>query len=434
MNFSNKLLANKRVSIWGFGYLGYTETIMLQSKGFFVDVYDFNEDRIEELRNNSIASNEYAQDLSSVNTKRVLDFSKIKAHTSNEISQMFENNVHIVSFPGKVINSNDNYLKKLSNLFLENFNALDGALILFQSAETPNNINENFLSTFDRELNCVAAFRSDWTLDEFFNNNSTKVIAGNNSTAIEMAKCFYDILKFEYKVLNSLVEAEIYEASKNTLNYLISAYANQLSIAYPSHDISEIMNLVLDNISTNNVLGFGLDGYKSPMSVHNLLKGSTYSEEMFVAQEVKNYNLSFPLVYADYIIRNNYKSVLFLGFSSGSNIKKSIEISPTAVMGEYLIKNGIEVFVDDPFYTEDEVTNVVSNMKKIDIYSANKADVIVIMSNHNKFKFLNQNLINELNIFDAKLVLDNTRMFEGFQFSNDTIYHCVGDGKLDILG
>ena len=54
--FKEQLLTLRRVSIWGLGYLGYTSLIMLQSKGISADVHDFNETRINGLKNRDLSS------------------------------------------------------------------------------------------------------------------------------------------------------------------------------------------------------------------------------------------------------------------------------------------------------------------------------------------------------------------------------------------
>ena len=41
--FKEKLLKNKVVSVWGAGYLGYTEIMRLQSNGFKVNVFDYTD-------------------------------------------------------------------------------------------------------------------------------------------------------------------------------------------------------------------------------------------------------------------------------------------------------------------------------------------------------------------------------------------------------
>lgn len=50
--FKELLLNTKRVSVWGVGYLGYTTILRLQENGFCSVVYDFNEDRLDDLKNN----------------------------------------------------------------------------------------------------------------------------------------------------------------------------------------------------------------------------------------------------------------------------------------------------------------------------------------------------------------------------------------------
>ncbi|KWT78306.1 UDP binding domain-containing protein [Candidatus Magnetominusculus xianensis] len=428
--FKASLLDTKLISVWGIGYLGYTKTVKLQSKGFNVNVYDVTQSGLE---GGFIPSSEQIYSWSLNAHVPAIDSSK--AHIVS-IDTMFDSNVHFLAFP-PVDRYGKSTLKELSTIFSEHKERLDNALIIFQSAGVPGMIDRQFtdvLSTHKVNCSFAAAFRDDWTVEEYFINDKTRVIAAKNEKSLHKARLIYDILGVKYKTLSTIKEAEVYENAKNTLQYAADVFTNQLAIAYPDVNIREMAGYLMDGVKLNEAhLGIGAGGYKMFSSVKNILDGSPNPHMLSLIQEVHNNNLSMILYAAESIVNKGCKSATILGLTTRGN-QKNIELSPSVILAEYLNRLGVEVYVDDPFYNETALLNMFPFCRSTDILKDGlKSDALFVMTDHNKFKYISQADIRRCGIFNASVVIDNVPLFKEFEFSHSTIYHAVGDGRPGLI-
>ena len=234
--------------------------------------------------------------------------------------------------------------------------------------------------------------------------------------------------------VDTIEEAETYECSKNSLQFVIETFFNQLALAYPNMNIRKMARMIFENVRLNGEeLHFAAGGYKMITSLNNVMKGAKYPDELSLVKETQIFNTRNALRYADYIMKKGYRSITILGLSSIRNIKLA-EISPAVILGSYLSKQGIRVLVEDPYYSEEEIRMVLPFAERIDLEKKGlSSDVLFLMSDYYKYRYYGQREIDKYKIRNAKLILDNSGMLERFSYSEETEYHCVGDGKLDIL-
>ena len=167
--FKDRLLNSKKVSVWGIGYLGYTTILRLQENGFYSSIYDFNTERLDEIQNLKYPGKEQRNSWSKNGKIPSLNHEKLDIVKDNSL--LFDNNVHIVSFP----NTDQVGYTDLAKLFLQNRDKLNNSLIIFQSAGIPRTIDGQFDKIMqDNGLNIdiVTVFRSDWIIEDFFINNN----------------------------------------------------------------------------------------------------------------------------------------------------------------------------------------------------------------------------------------------------------------------
>jgi len=429
--FKENLLRSKTVSVWGIGYLGYTKVIRLQSKGFKVNVFDYTNAEIEKkLKKNEYPGKQQIYAWTENGHIPSIDLSKLNI---SKIDSMFKSNVHILAFPTEDREGNS-LLKELSDIFKKHKAELAEALVIFESAGTPGNINKNFIDILRRQnVKChfASAFRSDWTVEEFLSQNKKRVLAANDKESLEKVKIFYDILGIGYKTLSSIKEAEIYENAKNSFQYVTSSFINQLAFAYPDTNIREMTKNLLNDVELNEShLSIGAGGYKMLSSVQNIVGGSKNPNFLSLIKVAEDTNLSMILSYGDIVKKMGCKSATLLGLSIKGN-QKNVELSPSVILAEYLNKLGLKVYVDDPFYNKETLSKVLSFSKYTDIFKDGlKSDALFVMTDHNKYKYFTQDDIKALGIVNASVIIDNVPIFKGFKFSNSTVYHAIGDGKL----
>ena len=419
-NFKEKILDTKNVSIWGIGYLGYTTILRLQENGFSSTIYDFNESRLDELRDNTYPSKEQLNSWSKNGKVPALNLEKLDVVKDNSL--LFENNIHIISFP----NSDKFDYISLAKLFIQNRAKLEDSLVLFQSAGIPKTIEDGFckiLEEHNLNIEIATVFRSDWTIEDFFNKNSQRTISGNNIDAIEKTQIFLKLLNLESIKLSSIEESEVYENTKNALNYTMVAFFNQLSLAYPHIDVNELSKKLLKSISFNNLsLGVSSVDYKSEQSIENILRSSS-GDFLSILKEANNTNISFLFYYVNLLKNKNVNSVTMLGLSS-YNSMKDLRFSPSVMLAEYLNKENIKVYIHDDNFSKEEVSVVLPYCEFLDINSqVINSDVVVIMSLSKEYKFFTQNNIDEIGLSKTKYILDNTGFF--LKISNIMILHYI---------
>jgi hypothetical protein len=115
-----------------------------------------------------------------------------------------------------------------------------------------------------------------------------------------------------------------------------------------------------------------------------------------------------------------------------------LALAPSLVLGEALLKNGIEAFVHDPLFAPEIIPSFVSGLRPLDLDAIREKngfcpeDALILMTPHRYYlEFTQKDIDNKI---DGKvgLILDNTGAWGHFRFSPSTQYHVVGGGTLDI--
>jgi len=420
----DNFIRTKRVSLWGIGYLGYTTLLQLQDSGILVTIADLSGRMEKKLISKEYPNHQQISSWSKSGKVPSIDISKVEV--GDEVDKMFQNSIHIISFPNS---KNGEDYKKLAELFLKNLDKLNNPLIIFQSAGEPNGIQENFLNYLNGKLkvDAVTLFRSDWSIEEFV-QKSQRFISGTSEKAIERAEEFLKFLDIKPKRLSSIEEAEIFENVKNGLSYTISAFFNQLSLAYSHIDFEKLSKMVLEYNSFQNI-SIGVTGvdYKSEQSIENIFKKSE-GNFLSILQEANRTNISFLFYYTNLLKQKGIESVTIMGLSSFGTIR-DLKFSPSLILAEYLQKEGVKVEIYDSNFSFDEVAKILPNLKKIQFQEIN-SEAVILMHISNSEKFLTQKDIEDSGVFKAKYIFDNVGFFEQYSFSNSTIYHKFGDGNL----
>jgi len=335
MGILNKVLHDKKISIWGCGYLGYTSTIKLQSAGFFINLYDLNIDRLEALKEDRYPDIDAVDLWTGTGEMPKLDMSRISIASSPD--EMFESSIHIISFPSED-GRKRKILKQLSDIFIEKKDLLNTPLIIFQSAGTPREVEYDFIGNLkDSGLHCLyaAAFRSDWIIEEFLSGNKKQVVAGYDKEALDGICAFMDLLGTKHTTLSSIEEAEVYENAQKAIHYTLSGFLNELSLSYPGIDIRKLSKLLIKNIEPEEIsVGLGTLKYKIANSLDHLIDGVKKENYFSVLKSVQRDNVSVLFYYCDLIAKKGYKKVCILGLST-KGVFKDVRLSPGVIIAEY---------------------------------------------------------------------------------------------------
>jgi len=431
--FKLNLLKNKRISVWGLGYLGYTTTLKLTSAGFTVNLFQFDLDDIENKLVNGTYPSTEQKSLWSKNTE-IPKINLSNVSIKKDSKDMFNSNVHIIAMP--ILGYKENTLNDLLKIFKLNYNVNDDALILFQAAETPGWIQNKFIDVLiqnESNYSFASAFRSDWNIEEFFLDKQTRIIAGHDEKSRKKVSILFELFNIKYLELNSIKESEVYINAKKSLEFTMSAFLNQLSLAYPDININNFSEILLNNIESDAInLGFGSTDFKNANSIDHLLQGVEDESIYTIIKEAQSTNVSLLLYYADLLKRKNVKSVLIFGISSQDSLK-DIRFSPSIILAEYLNTLNIKVYINDPNFDELEMKALLPFSHNFNLKENVSEDAVFIMKSYKEYRTLTQNNIEENSLYNTSIIIDNIGLFTDFIFSESTLYHHIGDGNFKRL-
>ncbi len=433
--FKQTFLDTRRVSVWGIGYLGYTSLLMLQSKGFYADVFDFDSSRLYGLAEKEYPNLEHKTAWSSRGELPSLDLTRI--NIVFDLENMFDNSVHIISFPGKDESDPENKLAIMAEYFIRFKERLKDCLILFQAAETPGDIEKYFITPLKQaDINCSFAslFRTDWSAEEFFQAKHQQITAGHDRESMKKLELILCMLGIRHTPLPNIKSAEIYENSRKVLNHLIASFINQLSLAYSDVDIRRMVVPLVQSIRPDEITsGMGPIGYKYVAAVDSILEGSLYPERLRMVRDSETSSLSAILNYADFLKRKSIVDVTILGICEKGD-QKDIRLSGPLVLAEKLVSDNICVRLHDPYFTEEEIMDILPGVGYTDLSQTDfKTECIILMTDHRMYRYFTQPDLDRITRH-TRLIIDNPGMWEKFTFPSPLIYHIPGDGNLERLG
>jgi len=400
--------------------------LTLQQFGFRAIAHDFDHSRLQSIKDNTYPNEEQLNSWTRGGKIPRLDLKYLEL--TNKPDELFKSKLHIVSFPY----SDDTGYNSLVNYFSKNSDKLKDSLIIFQSAGVPGDIELNFSKAFIKyniKIDIATVFRGDWSIEEFLNKSSQRVVSANNSNALNKLNNFLDLLNIKTIPLQSIKEAEMYENTKNALNYMVTAFFNQLSIAYPDINLNNICKNILNEFNRDDIL-LGVSGvdYKTEQSIDNLIK--PVSNNISLLKEANSINISFLYYYVSILKNKNINSVTILGLSSYNSIK-DLRFSPSIILAEYLYKEGLEVYLHDDNFSKCELLKILPYANFIDIDNQLiESDVVVMMNIIDRYRFFTQAQVEKMGLYKVRYVLDNTGFLKNYMYSDSTIYHHLCDGNL----
>ncbi len=424
------ILGRKMAAVWGVGYLGYTTAIRLQAQGFHILLHDFSPQNMEALSSGDYPSSGVKEVWSRSLDVPGLDRSRLTL--AADPRELFAARVHFIGFAPEMAG-----YEELLEVFTANPEACRDALVVFLAAETPGSVQRNFIAPLraaGAACAVAAAFRHDWTIEEFLTSGGEQILAADSPDSLAKAAEFYGFIGQRHTTLASIQEAEIFENARRSLDYAVCAFVNQLALSYPGADIRKLSRHLVAGLSQQEVtLGMGLYEFKIESAIRHFLKGADRPEHLSLVREAQRTGLTMLLHYGDLLKKRRVRNVAILGLSARADMK-DIRFASSLILAEYLNRQGVGVAVHDPFFSAEEITRIMPFARPLELAAGTlKADAVVLMTNHSRYRCLGQEDLDALGLTRAGVVIDNVGLFERFAFSRQTMYHLVGDGRLPLL-
>jgi nucleotide sugar dehydrogenase len=227
--------------------------------------------------------------------------------------------------------------------------------------------------------------------------------------------------------------AEIVKSVENAFRHVEITLANQLSLAYPNLNMTEVLRLVGTkwNVGVFHP-SFGSGGYCIPLSSKYVLEGAEDPDQLTILADVVRTDQALPVLIADRIADNGFRNVGILGLSYKGDLKVHI-LSPALRISKRLMERGISVKVNDPYYTRDEIRRITGAETFQFPTGLSEFDCVVIVAGHRLYKAISQEQLKR-HLTKCNLVLDNLEeTWKGLDWNAIGVRYLVSGDKNWLL-
>ena len=440
MGLLRKKLLNgeRKLGVWGAGYIGFSTMANFALNGASCVGTDISESVVEAINAGRVPvpNMEYWLGFP---VEALVRSGMIRATTNWKDLINDKIAVHMIAVPTEKGDQpwDDaliDVVKKMSTVRDVRMN--EPPLVVIESTLTPNKTNEVVIPIFEQgglrvgeDIHVGVAPRRDWFISPEKNLKTLPRIVGG--TTPKTTQMMIDVLGIACDRLIAAPDhrhAEIVKSIENAYRHVEITLANQLSLAFPDMDMVEVLKLVGTkwNIGTFHP-SFGTGGYCIPLSSKYVLSGSRRRDFLTILRAAIETDEQMPTLVAEHLVKRGAKRVGILGLAYKGDLKVHT-LSPTLKIVPHLRKNGVEVKVHDPYYSEDEIKQIVGTGTFSFPQGLKEFDVIVIVAGHRAYKSVPDSMILE-NLGKCRLVVDNVEeAWRRIDFSKLGIeYHVAGD-------
>ena len=411
----NKIKCKKSiVGIIGLGYVGLTLALLIAKKGFKIYGYDTDKQKIAKL----IKKKSYLERISDVDIKKKFK----ESNFFNNFQNIGKCDVIIICVPTPLkINKNPN-LEFIKNTINQIKNKLrKNQLLILESTSYPGTTRDLIIKKLEKKFkigkNFFVGFSSERINpgdNENYINRIPKVVSGYSTYCLKLMNIFYKNFFLKTIKSKSLEEAELSKLLENIYRSINIGFINEMKF------IADKMNLDIFEIlkiSSTKPFGFnrfdpgpGIGGHCIPIDpLYLSWKAKQIGMDakfIKLSGEINLKVLSFIYNKINLIRRKIKKSIkdiniLILGLAYKKNIDDLRESSSLKLINLLYKKKFKKISFSDPHIKIINSRDFNYKIKNIKLSKKNltKFDVVVLMTDHDKF---NYNLIYN----NSKLIID----------------------------
>lgn len=428
-----------RIGIWGTGYIGFSTMAFFARNRIHAVGYDISPKKVEMINRGDYI----LQDL-----KKWLNFPVQPLARNGSISATLDywdlnvKNVivHFIAIPtekdGKpyfVILKD--VIAKICDLVKEKRLPLK-PLVIIESTLSPRASDTLILPLFSangvqvgKDILYGVAPRRDWFVDGGKNlADLDRVFGGYDSKSSEaIAEVLGIVCRRLHKASNCYV-SEMVKSFENAYRHTEITLANQISLAYPSQNVREALELAGTkwNIGTFRP-GFGTGGYCIPVASKYVIDGAEIKKELSILKETIKTDRKINILIARSLVQRKLKCIAVLGLSYKGNLKVSV-LSPIIPFVRTLLAAGAAVELYDPYFSDKEVQKIVKTPTFNFPAGLSKFDAVVLAVGHKEYDLPKTKLLS--NLRHCKFILDNVGFWSEYKkdFTARGIeYHLAGD-------
>jgi nucleotide sugar dehydrogenase len=227
--------------------------------------------------------------------------------------------------------------------------------------------------------------------------------------------------------------AEIVKSVENAFRHVEITLANQLSLAYPSLNMTEVLRLVGTkwNIGTYHP-SFGTGGYCIPLSSQYALEGAEKPEYLTILKEAITTDNNLPTILADRLADRGFRKVGILGLSYKGDLKVHV-LSPTLRIAKRLTERGSMVKINDPYYSPEEI-NKLTGCESFSFPSGlSEFECVIVVAGHRLYRSIPHTELKK-HLINCRTVIDNVEeTWRDLDWSSTRIQYSVA-GNSNWLG
>jgi nucleotide sugar dehydrogenase len=433
-----ELLEGKRkIAVWGTGYIGFSTMANFAAEGVTCVGTDVSEQVVSTINSGKppVANMEYWLGF---DTKYLVDSGMMRATQDWKELMNPEFAVHMIAIPTEKEDKPwDGALADVINKISANtLKSRSAPLIIIESTLTPNKTDQLVIPTIQKNSLTIGkdiflgvAPRRDWFISPEKNLRSLpRIIGGTNPETTELMKDVLSIVCDHLVPAPDHRHAEIVKSVENAYRHMEITLANQLSLAYPNLNMIEVLKLVATKWNVGLFkTSFGSGGYCIPLSSQYVLEGAQKPEYLTLLKDTVATDGMMPGLVANHIADRGFRSVGIMGLSYKGDLKVHV-LSPAIRISKRLVERGLQVKVNDPYYTPEEIKRLTGAETFIFPEGLHEFDCVAIVAGHRIYKAVPEpKLLGYLK--NCKLVLDNLEeTWKGFDLRSAGIdYHIAGD-------
>ncbi len=433
------LEGRRKIAVWGTGYIGFSTMANFAAEGVTCVGTDVSETVVSTINSGKtpVPNMEYWLGF---DTKYLVESGMMSATNDWKKAIIPEFAVHMIAIPTENEDKPwDGALKDvMTKIASYASKSEDPQLVIIESTLTPNKTDDLVIPVLEKkglkvgkDILLGVAPRRDWFISPEKNLRALPRIVGG--TTPETTKRMVEVLSI---VCDKLIpapdhrHAEIVKSVENAYRHMEITLANQLSLAYPKLNMIEVLKLVGTKWNVNVYHpSFGCGGYCIPLSSKYVLEGAENPEHLTLLKDTISTDSELPSLVADRIADRGFKKAGILGLSYKGDLKVHV-LSPALRISRRLVERGVNVKVNDPYYTPEEIKKLTGAETFPFPEGLSEFECIIIVAGHRVYKAVSEvKLISHLK--NCKLVLDNLEeTWRAFDLpSVDIEYQIAGDSR-----
>ncbi|MCU4788137.1 nucleotide sugar dehydrogenase [Bacillus cereus] len=401
---------NKKICVVGLGYIGLPTSAIFAQNGYQVTGVDVNKLAVDMINEGQVHIEEVG--LGEL-VKEVVSKGKLNASL-----QPTDADVFIIAVPTP---HNADHTANLKYVVEATYSILPflrkESLVIVESTIPPRTIDDVVAPIISEQgwnvgediylAHCPERVLPGRILIELVEN--TRIVGGINKESTQKAAEIYGSFVKGKILETTAVTAEMSKLMENTFRDVNIALANELVKISERLGVNalEVIELANHHPRVNlHLPGPGVGGHCLAVDPYFIIeKAPEQSLLISDARLINNSMPSFVVEQMKKIVPNNISKIAVLGITYKGNID-DVRESPAMVIVDMLIKEGYEIAVHDP--------HVYSNQVDFELYSfedaVKDAECILILTDHNEFKQLDEQLI--INNAKKSIVFDTRNCVE----------------------